>query len=114
MFGNSIMGTTYSVPHEAWLTTEHDKLQYQREKDERDMEERGKEREIQEKVSIETKLKANQMTIHFAEYMHHCHDCPRWMMVFPGNRERCSDARLALLNSGVGLAFNDDKLQFVT
>ena len=103
MFRNSIMGTTNSVPREAWLATEHDKLQYQREKDEREREEREKEK----KISIETKLRARQAVVHFAEYMHHCHDCPSWMMVFPGNRERCSDARLALLNSGVDLAFND-------
>ncbi len=109
------MGSAESKPNnvsdEAWLVSQREKLQYRREKDKRESEEREKENEKQEKISYENKMKSKQMVIHFAEYIHCCHDCPRWMMAFPGNRERCRDARLELLNSSVDLAFNDVKLQ---
>ncbi len=99
------------VSDEAWLVSQREKLQYRREKDEKTREDQKNENEKQEKISYENKMKSKQVAIHFAEYIHYCHDCPRWMMMFPGNRERCRDARLELLNSSVDLAFNDVKLQ---
>jgi hypothetical protein len=103
------------VSDEAWLNYQREKLQYRREEKERqrevEREQRVREKEEQDRISAENQLKAKQMAVHFAEYMHHCHDCPRWMMIFPGNRERCANARLGLLNSGVDLAFNDTKIQ---
>ncbi len=106
------MGSAKSKPscitEETWVIYQRDELRYLMEMK---REEREREKEEREKQIHENKIKTRQAVVQFAEYMHHCHDCPRWMMVFPGNRERCSNARLALLDTGVDLAFNDDKLQ---
>lgn len=42
----------------------------------------------------------------FSEYCSACHDVPRFMMVFPNNRERCTLAREKLLNNTSGTAIS--------